>query len=198
MNNNQSGACSVSRAVQKHRKHSERLARVISECWEPLADCVVPASLQHKNVKTEIWKNNVVQVMVRAVPVKEWNMVVLWLSVKDLWKTEFVCRDWRLMQRVKNEVCGTEASALEVYPAQSRLVDAANQFHLWAFPPAIELPIGFTRRDVITTHAEAVREFPNCAQRDYGRLDEAADLLPSTDVWTRFGFPAAYALPSKK
>lgn len=55
--------------------------------------------------------------------------------------------DWRDFQRIKNEILGPEMEAIELYPANSRLVDAANQYHLWCFP---ELPMnfGFDIRDV--------------------------------------------------
>lgn len=37
---------------------------------------------------------------------------------------------WRDVQRMKSELCGSEAEALEVYPAESRVLDGANQRHL--------------------------------------------------------------------
>lgn len=40
-------------------------------------------------------------------------------------------RNWRHFQQIKNEVCGPEAEAVELYPAESRLADNANQYHLW-------------------------------------------------------------------
>ena len=49
--------------------------------------------------------------------------------------------DWREMQRVKNALAGPEFDAVELYPAVSRVVDNANQFHLWCYP--FILPIGF-------------------------------------------------------
>src|SRR5262249_13701026 len=39
--------------------------------------------------------------------------------------------DWRDLQRVKNDICGPEAEACEIYPAESRLCDRANTYHLW-------------------------------------------------------------------
>jgi hypothetical protein len=56
-------------------------------------------------------------------------------------------RDWRDMQRIKNELVGPEVEAVELYPAESRLVDAANQYHLWCFP-AFRFTFGFNQRDV--------------------------------------------------
>jgi hypothetical protein len=39
--------------------------------------------------------------------------------------------DWRDFQRIKNELVGPEAEAVELYPAESRLLDTRNNFHLW-------------------------------------------------------------------
>lgn len=39
--------------------------------------------------------------------------------------------DWRHFQRIKSELAGKEWEAVELYPAESRLVDTANQYHLW-------------------------------------------------------------------
>lgn len=52
--------------------------------------------------------------------------------------------DWRDMQAIKNAVVGEECEAIEIYPAESRLVDTANQRLLWAFvDPSVRLPVGF-------------------------------------------------------
>jgi len=39
--------------------------------------------------------------------------------------------DWRHKQAIKNQLCGPECEGLELYPAESRLYDTANQFYLW-------------------------------------------------------------------
>lgn len=49
--------------------------------------------------------------------------------------------DWREMQRIKNELVGPEYEAVEIYPAESRVVDMANQFHLWVFLDS-QIPFG--------------------------------------------------------
>lgn len=53
--------------------------------------------------------------------------------------------DWRDMQRIKNELCGPECEAVELYPAESRVVDTANQYHLFVFR-AYKMALGFTER----------------------------------------------------
>lgn len=53
-------------------------------------------------------------------------------------------RDWRHMQAIKNELTDPEYEAVEIYPAESRLIDGANQYHLWVFAnKEFRLPIGF-------------------------------------------------------
>lgn len=41
--------------------------------------------------------------------------------------------DWRVLQEIKNLILGEDAEAIELYPKESRVVDTANQYHLYAF-----------------------------------------------------------------
>lgn len=50
--------------------------------------------------------------------------------------------DWREMQRIKTAICGAEAEAVQLYPAESRVVDTANQYHLYVLIGA-PFPFGF-------------------------------------------------------
>lgn len=53
--------------------------------------------------------------------------------------------DWRDLQEIKNALVGPECEGVELYPAESRLIDEANQFHLFVFTdPKIRFPIGST------------------------------------------------------
>lgn len=81
------------------------------------------------------------------------------LSIKRFDKA--ACRDWRHFQWIKNEVCGAEREAVEIFPAESRLVDAANQYHLWVLPEGQRLPFGVNARAV----ADAA--FPGAGQRKF-------------------------------
>lgn len=47
---------------------------------------------------------------------------------------------WWEMQRIKNELAGENATAVEVYPPQYQVVDGADMFHLWVLVEA--LPFG--------------------------------------------------------
>ncbi len=43
---------------------------------------------------------------------------------------------WDELQRIKNETLGTDVWCVEVYPAQSDVVDVANMRHLWPLDEA--------------------------------------------------------------
>ena len=69
-------------------------------------------------------------------------------------------RDWRHFQAIKNEVAGPEREAVEIYPPESQLVDAANEYHLWVAPENAWLAMGFEHQepmliDAISTHDHA-------------------------------------------
>ena len=66
-------------------------------------------------------------------------------------------RDWRDFQMIKQDFCGTETTAVEMYPKQNYCVDTANVFHLWVFPNHIDLPIGWKQRDVDETSDQSQR-----------------------------------------
>lgn len=96
--------------------------------------------------------------------------------------------DWRHLQRIKNELCGPEREAVELYPAESRLVDEANQFHLWVAPPGVTIPVGVDARDVADGGygwSDGARQRPRSEPDRLGRHGNGDD-LPSIR-----GFPGA-------
>jgi len=57
---------------------------------------------------------------------------------------------WREFQQIKNELVGPECEGVELFPAESRLVDTSNQYHLWVNPdPTYRFPLGYDRRMVL-------------------------------------------------
>ena len=97
---------------------------------------------------------------------------ILYLSIKHNDKSPV--HDWRDLYTIKNMLAGTHCEAFEIYPHRDRLVDNANQFHLWCLAPNQKLPIGYTTRDVVRSQKEtdiimkAKYNAPNgqCRQRD--------------------------------
>jgi hypothetical protein len=57
------------------------------------------------------------------------------------------CKDWRHFQLIKNALVGEENEAVELFPAESRLVDTSNTYHLWVHAdPAFRFPLGLQHR----------------------------------------------------
>lgn len=101
----------------------------------------------------EVWKNNLYTVFVRRnVPaINETGLpLVTWLSIKR--NDKQVARDWRHFQLIKNQLCGSECEGMEIFPAESRLVDGSNQYHLWILQdPADKIPFGFNEGRQVST-----------------------------------------------
>lgn len=95
---------------------------------------------------SELYTNDQYQVAIRRhemdSPENGEPLIISHLSIKRL--DQKAQRDWRDFQEIKNQLLGEEVEAVELYPAESRKVDAANQFHLWALPEGRHWPIGFT------------------------------------------------------
>lgn len=52
---------------------------------------------------------------------------------------------WRDLQRIKDELFGPDAYAVQVYPRRADVVDQADVYHLWLLPD--ELPFGLHREN---------------------------------------------------
>ena len=96
----------------------------------------------------EIWLNSHYQVNKKTIKAPDgWSCDMIHLSIKRLDKNP--AHDWRHLQWIKNELVGEENEAIEIYPAESRLIDTSNQYHLWVFSdPAVRLPLGFQERAI--------------------------------------------------
>lgn len=104
-----------------------------------------------------VWRNSRYLVVVRTCGDGD-SPAIVWLSIKR--HDGLPARDWRDLQRMKNELVGVEVEAVELFPAESRLVDNANQTHLWCFP-GFQFPFGFQVRLVSEgTQGVTQRPFP--------------------------------------
>jgi hypothetical protein len=102
--------------------------------------------------REELWLCAEYQVAVDKTPAHGFRGFTIWhLSIKRRDKESI--HDWRDLQAIKNQLCGADVEAIELYPAEARKVDSANQYHLFAFMRsgkrrAPKLPLGWTVRFV--------------------------------------------------
>lgn len=92
--------------------------------------------MYHEEAGLPCWRNDLYVVTVREV---EGGYTHLSIRRDD----RAPCRDWRHFQQIKNQLCGPEREGLELYPAESRVVDGANQYHLWVLPSGMRIPCGY-------------------------------------------------------
>lgn len=97
----------------------------------------------------EVWANEIYEVIV--VRTEDFTH----LSIKRYDRAPI--RNWRHFQQMKNEICGDDAEGVELYPAERRIADNANQYHLWVAAPGMEIPMGFT--DGMLTSDDQVKDF---------------------------------------
>ena len=63
--------------------------------------------------------------------------------------------NWQDMQTIKNRLVGTECDAFQIFPAESRMLNTANQYHLIVLPEGYLLPFGWHEgRSVVTENSE--------------------------------------------
>lgn len=51
-----------------------------------------------------------------------------------------IMNHWSEMQKIKNEIFGEEVTAIEYYPAESKLINHHNIYWMWIFPEDV-LPL---------------------------------------------------------
>lgn len=101
----------------------------------------VEQAIQRMNSQ-QIWENDVYHVEVVLHP----PFIHLDIRRKDGQPG----RSWRDFQQIKNQLVGPAHEAVELFPAEDRLVDTAHQYHLWVHgDPSYRFGFGFPNRCVL-------------------------------------------------
>lgn len=159
--------------------------------WTPFAEASDPPNLapEIKALREEqgvkIFLNSIYQVEMRGIVCPPPFGKGIWLSFKTIDKQPR--HDWREMQRIKNELVGEEVEAVEVFPAESRLVDTSNQYHLWCFPylefVMNRFPFGYTERLLAEGSTPGIADTGKGArQRDFRPEFKPIDVIRSENL----------------
>ena len=106
-------------------------------------------ALIEEETQADYYVSPMFQVAKRLLPPDQHGFGVntpTYLSIKRLDREPI--GDWRAMQKIKNAIVGAEWEAVEIYPAESRLVDTANQYHLFCWDAPFPIYV-FNRREVL-------------------------------------------------
>lgn len=135
----------------------EREIPADSRPWRPFAETIPtrPDGTQDPDILAgheQFWSNSHYLVFTRVIePSSEYDRdkivdpdapPMVHLSMRTV--ENDTRHDWREMMRVKNDLLGPEWEGAELYPAESRVVDTANQYHLWCVQ--FTFPFGFNAR----------------------------------------------------
>jgi hypothetical protein len=170
----------MKRKREKHNYHTK---------WTPFARCTYLRDALGGEIQIPddvvYLRNNIYTVHVEGCDVAPPMGPVAWLSIKR--NDRQIIHDWRELQRIKNEIMGEECEAVEIYPAESRLHDTANQYHLWCFAPGYKLPFGYMSRFVADETNDPNSPHGNARQRPFTPDDKPDDCLRGADVPKMFG-----------
>lgn len=109
------------------------------ENWQPMQFVQELDDIANGTGKMEAYANNMYQCFLRRM-----ENGMKYLSIKR--NDRMPIHNWRHLQQIKNDICGEESEGAELYPAMSRIADAANQYHLWVLPKGEKFPFGLKGR----------------------------------------------------
>lgn len=92
----------------------------------------------------QVWTNSVYVCLVRRLDGTDGGRVHL--AIRTASNLE---PPWRDLQRIKNELYGSERVAVQVCPASSRLIDQADMYHLFILAEGTELGFGLHLLDEV-------------------------------------------------
>jgi hypothetical protein len=128
------------------KKPIEFFEKWVVPCTRERIEAFVDDIIQ-KSVAGERWNNDKYQVVIFDDALDEkGEFPAMWhLSIKRHDRAPIF--NFRDLQTLKNELIGPENEAVQLFPAESRLVDGANQYHLFALKdPTVRFPFGFKDR----------------------------------------------------
>jgi hypothetical protein len=118
----------------------------IKQRWTPFQPALFADPNKPRKVNDELWKNETHTVLVTPCNDRELSedrYMDGWLVLSIRRNDRAAECDWRIFQRIKNEIAGPEREAVQLFPAMSRCVDSANQYFLFVAPKGFTIGLGY-------------------------------------------------------
>ena len=98
---------------------------------------------------------------------------VIHISISRIDRSNYI--PWRHKQIIKNKLIGPTHEAAELFPSRDRVIDGANQFHLWALADSnVSFPFGYLGERDVLDQEEARRDVPGVHQAPF--VDDPEEL----------------------
>jgi hypothetical protein len=138
--------------LEKAVAYGPRPEREIQDCMSHYGDTreQAIARLEAYEATCQYWRNDLYQVQTRLFVCEQFGgRRMMHINIRRIDGAPVF--DWRHRQLIKNQLLGEQCEAVELYPAEERLQDTSNKYHLWGFTdPTVRFPFGMEERDVVT------------------------------------------------
>jgi hypothetical protein len=144
------GRRTVNRNLTLVGANGQALTREVWGAWEELDPKV---AMENLGVLVErVWRNDRCMVLAHSLPsvmFKDPNGDPIMITHLAMVGTkDHVDLTWDEAQRAKAELLGANTEAIELYPAEDRVMEGLTERHLWVFPPGVKFPLGFVPQNV--------------------------------------------------
>lgn len=92
---------------------------------------------------TSVYRNNIYEVRLFSFEIEPGKRMY---RANILPVNGFPKEDWEDLQRIKNEIFGEQAEAVQLYPSEQRNIREADGTYLWVAPIGDTFPFGFHRQ----------------------------------------------------
>jgi hypothetical protein len=150
----------IADAVHYFRSHPEEARRAVGQKVYTTPELLRAAErIVREELSGEVYVNDLYQVIKRETPTGDGWPPMWHLSIRR--RDRKAVRDWRHFQEIKNRLIGPDHEGVELYPAESHLLDAANQYHLYVLKePGVQFPFGYRDRNVSEESFRGSRQRP--------------------------------------
>jgi hypothetical protein len=134
----------MSNRLQRRQAQSESRKRKSWDWQElPIITAAGPLRRIRRAVRNDFWIVQFYDVMTELGPVV--HLMIRSVAGAFGYDGHGVEPSWRELQRIKDELCGPDAEAVQCYPRAADVTDEADMYHLFVLPPGWPLPFGLHR-----------------------------------------------------
>ena len=113
------------------KRSYKQFKKILKENGHPTKDLTLAGMRRQMELsnKEDVYVNDLYEVHV------DYDFDIPHLSIKNKEKSTDI--PWQHKQWIKNDILGEEFEACELFPDESRLLNTANQYHLWGFKKGV-------------------------------------------------------------
>ena len=145
----------------------------IKERWTPFKVAYSPSSSSD-----EVYVNKTHTVLIHFSNKSLKNPMDGWVTLSIKRNDRRAECDWRILQRIKNEIVGENREGVQLFPSMERILDTANQYFIYIAPKGYVIGLGQMEREVSDeTYAQKV----GAIQRPFDEDDPIKNFIDNSE-----------------